>query len=270
MAAVASRPPNGRLPVRVIEEAALPDGFGDGVVDVEESPTRADSVASDVKSPVTALPLLHELPGDVLAPSTKLTIAHYGKSSQCSCYSLARQMLAPARSFGEARTWYKVPSGALATTLMMPVLLTQDLGAVTAGSQKLPRPLWSTIGNSCVQLPAALSTSVPRISHFACGWPSWTATESPSTWNVLVVVCDRSGTLAPHGAFPSLFSSIESPSSDGGVRSRKCEFAVEANRNAALARVRNDTIFDDEMMGRRKVSLVGLRRAGIYSAHQGA
>jgi len=79
-----------RLPIgnpQLMAAAALSVGLGEGALEVVVLgfvlglPTRPESVASDVKSPVTALPLVQVLPA-VTDPATKLTTAHCNRKCQ--------------------------------------------------------------------------------------------------------------------------------------------------------------------------------------------
>ncbi len=83
MANVIRRLPTGRPKLLARVRAALPDGLAEEVGAVvpegvvEGLPRSPVNVASDTKSTVTLLPLLQLLPGEVLEPATKFTIAHY-------------------------------------------------------------------------------------------------------------------------------------------------------------------------------------------------
>lgn len=141
-----ARAPIGRLPLPTLTVgAAFPVSEGEGLSEVEDGPSaelssrRAVRLSSSVKLALTEVPFVQELGGWSAAPETKLTAAH----------------------------WNSMPSGAAQAMPMKPFLPAHSLGAVTDGSQRSPRPLCWTIGNSWVQFPSAFSSRVPRIKKLA-------------------------------------------------------------------------------------------------------
>jgi len=113
MAAVATRLPTGELPPATKnEEAALLEveaaAVGEvvelrlelGVVELElESPTRAARAGTVLKSAVME-PLVHDEPGVVLAPETKLTAAHWVGRDKVSIFKENRRKIPPKKEEG--------------------------------------------------------------------------------------------------------------------------------------------------------------------------
>jgi len=89
-------------------------------------------VESDVKLAVTVLEFVQLLPG-VLEPATKFTTAHWVGQHENTTPNLPewRKPRGSTEPQGEVQTWYKTPSGALATTPITPLLPIHSLGTET-------------------------------------------------------------------------------------------------------------------------------------------
>lgn len=177
--------------------AAVPDA-GDaapeGVPLLEPPLTRAVRDGSESKSTVMEAFLHSERDGAV--PVTKFTGAHCGRDVSSSCGHGGDEASPPSTwdtgvghevrgRFGGAHvslTAYNNPSGEWATTPTTPLFPANSAGTATCGSQKAPRPVCSTMGNTWVQFPDAVWSRVARKSHLVCGWPFSMPTPSPETW----------------------------------------------------------------------------------------